>query len=540
MNALNAIRIFAPLLLSITLVFPCTGRAKVLSTDEKLRDLDQIVSIMKSGYGPLHYKTETQGLELDQIREKYANKIRSSRTNAEFYYLLVEFVAAFRDSHFSASLPSGYSATLPFSTDLVEGKVLIDTVNKKSEGLPFARGDEIVEINGQPVSVLVDQLQKGVGAGNPETARRKAAMRIAMRSGAQVPVPAGHAEVTVRNLSGALQTVKLNWEVTGSPIDEADPKTLPILNQSDPKDEMKLLSIRDYWEEFEGPQAEDSYRCSGRTRITIPADATIIMQKPFVAYYHPTPKGNIGYLRIGEYQPQGGSGEVEYDARFAQYEYAIGILEKETVGLIIDQDHNCGGSVDFMHRMAAFFIAGSFRPLQFQLLANKENYILYRQWFNSRTPYTPERENLERVFNLVKSTWETNEFLTPLTAIDGALEITPNHVQYTKPIVMLVDEMSGSGGDAFPALMQGYGRAKVLGNHTMGAGGNVRDLPPLNFSQVKLKLTKSLFYRPDGIPVENNGVTPDYPYLITKDDFIGGYLNYQAFYVSKLLDLIGK
>jgi C-terminal processing protease CtpA/Prc len=103
---------------------------------------------------------------------------------------------------------------------------------------------------------------------------------------------------------------------------------------------------------------------------------------------------------------------------------------------------------------------------------------------------------------------------------------------------MLIDEMSGSGGDAFPAMMQGLGRAMLFGSRTMGAGGHVLEMAALPYSGNSLRMTKSLFFRPDGTAVENNGVVPEVGYTITRDDFLYGYRNYQATYLAKLLSLI--
>ncbi len=44
---------------------------------------------------------------------------------------------------------------------------------------------------------------------------------------------------------------------------------------------------------------------------------------------------------------------------------------------------------------------------------------------------------------------------------------------YTKPILLLNDKMSGSGGDFFPAQMQANGRATVMGETSCGLGGPV-------------------------------------------------------------------
>jgi len=445
-------------ILGVGLLFESVAFGRELTYSEKLSDLDQIVSIMKSGYGPLQYKKAELGIDIDLLRNEYADKLRASRTNREFYYLLVEFVAEFRDSHFGASLPTKHGATLPFSTDLIRGKVLIDSINRAKldeKRFPFVVGDEIIEINGEPVGLVLDRFQKQVGAGNPLTARRKAAMRLTVRQGKWVPVPNGSVIFKIRHGSSEIvESVKLNWEVTGAPIDEmlvpAAARISPreFLNDFDPN-EFKMLSTREVWAEFEPARVEDSYRCSGATRIAIPTDATMIIEKPFVAYYHPTPKGNVGYLRIPHYNPQNEkSGAFEYDVRFAQYEYAISVLERNTVGLIIDQDHNCGGSVDFVHQVIGFFMSKAFQPLQFQLLGTKEQFLLYKNWMESRPPYTAERIYLERVFELVRAAWESGTFMTPKTALDGVPEVRPNAVVYTKPVLILIDEMAGSGGGA--------------------------------------------------------------------------------------------
>ncbi len=128
--------------------------------------------------------------------------------------------------------------------------------------------------------------------------------------------------------------------------------------------------------------------------------------------------------------------------------------------------------------------------------------------------------------------------MTPKTTFRAGRLLQPNPIRYTKPVLMLIDELSGSGGDAFPAMMQGLGRAKLMGTRTMGAGGHVLELSALNFSANELRITKSLFYHPNGTPVENNGVTPDFAYPITRSDFLNEYQDYQKAAVEKLLGMI--
>ena len=139
---------------------------------------------------------------------------------------------------------------------------------------------------------------------------------------------------------------------------------------------------------------------------------------------------------------------------------------------------------------------------------------------------------------MIKKGWKKGDFLSEKTPIVGEEVMNPNKVRYTKPIVMLIDYMSGSGGDAFPGLLQGYGRAKLFGTRTMGLGGHVTEIPNLNYSQIKLRMTRSLFYTPKDVEIENNGVTPDVQYKITRYDFLYDYKEYQKAYLKELFKLI--
>ncbi len=526
--------------ISIAVLFcALNSHARDLTVEEKLSDFNQLLSTIQSGYGPLQYKVNTQGMNYSELNKSYAEKIRQSKSNGEFYYLLVQYVASYKDSHFSAMLPTTHVAYLPLITDLVEGKVVIDKVDRDQlsvAAFPYERGDEVLEINGEPVEQVLQKMKTYRGLGFDLTARRTAAYLTTFRPGKTIPVPEGETTLKIQKRGTTTATlVTLKWDHQGEPLDESiTGRSLFTPKQAN----YDLLSLNDLWADLSHPKFEKGFRCSGTTRITIPKDATMIMQTPFVAYYHPTAKGNIGYLRIPEYYPQNERGEFEYELRFSQYEYAISVLEKNTAALIIDQDHNCGGSVEHLHKMVSLFMSEPFKPTDFQLLGNKKEYLSFKGWRDEMNPNTLGYQNMAKVLDLIKTAWDKGEFMTSKTSLEGVSKLPPGFVHYTKPIVMLIDEMSGSGGDAFPALMQGLDRAKLLGTRTMGAGGHVVEQPDLNYSQIKSRMTKSLFFRPDGTAIENNGATPDYPYAITLDDYVGGYLGYQAFYLSKVMEMI--
>lgn len=516
-----------------------------LTLEQKISDLEQMVAMVKAGYGPLRYKKEKYNIDVDSLKNIYADKIRETKTNAEFYYTLIHFISEFHDGHFRATLPTDLKASVPFDTDLVNGAVLIGEINRElltEKDFVFQKGDEILAVDGIDISSVLDELQKYRGLGFSQSERRMAAMAITVRDGKRMPIPSGDVTFKIRRgTSATIQEAKLTWKVDGTAIDELDtPAITKIFKRARPLaqanyDELSTFSLMN---EIHNPQTERTFRCSGNSRIEMPEGAVSIMKEPFVAYYYSTAKGNIGYLRIPHYSPMNQKNEEEFDQRFAQYEYAVSELEKNTVGLVIDQDHNCGGSVGYLHRLMSLFVSNDFQPMQFQLLANKSEFLKFSEWVKETPEHTLVRTDVERVQNLIKTSWLNGEFMTPMTAIDGNKSVSPNVIHYTKPIIVLIDEMSGSGGDAFPSLLKGLGRAKLVGTRTMGLGGHVEKQPALFYSQIVPEMTKSLFYRPDGVAVENNGAEPDFGYTITRDDFMYGYHGYRTFYTNKILELL--
>jgi C-terminal processing protease CtpA/Prc len=118
---------------------------------------------------------------------------------------------------------------------------------------------------------------------------------------------------------------------------------------------------------------------------------------------------------------------------------------------------------------------------------------------------------------------------------------------YTKPLLILVDAMSASMGEVFPAILQDPGRALVFGERTMGAGGNVVPVGPLGTSDILVTVTESLIWRSrkvalaDGTTtryLENIGIIPDYPYEITLEDFLFGFEGYRAAIERALTSMI--
>lgn len=100
-----------------------------------------------------------------------------------------------------------------------------------------------------------------------------------------------------------------------------------------------------------------------------------------------------------------------------------------------------------------------------------------------------------------------------------------NRVQYSGPLVVMVNALSASASEILAAALQDYGRAVIVGSPTFGKGTvqrfynldnaipNSPELQPLG----EIKVTTQKFYRINGGSTQLKGVTPD---VILPDDFL--------------------
>jgi len=89
------------------------------------------------------------------------------------------------------------------------------------------------------------------------------------------------------------------------------------------------------------------------------------------------------------------------------------------------------------------------------------------------------------------------------------------NIQWNKPLVILVNELSASASEIFAAAMQDYNRAVIIGSEQTFGKGTVQNLLPLNnyYKYSKdlgaLKMTIQKFYRINGGSTQLKGVMSD-------------------------------
>lgn len=264
----------------------------------------------------------------------------------------------------------------------------------------------------------------------------------------------------------------------------------------------------------------------------------------------------VGYLRIPSYAPS----LIITILPFLRY--TIHELEKKSDFLIIDQANNPGGYVilsDWMiHALTGKF--DSSKHLKFAAKPSISFMRSYAEILNQiaeikdidqnlqkelikrasvelekiRTAYKNQNNLTEPLDMTIMSDYSKivlDQFFVNKEATSSlninkwainllfGMDITKDYF-YSKPVYFLTNELDFSGGDATPASLQDYGRVKIIGTRTAGAGGTVEEFQMKSFLDSTIHLTTSLMVRSNGQLVENYGVTPDFVIERTKTDLL--------------------
>jgi len=184
---------------------------------------------------------------------------------------------------------------------------------------------------------------------------------------------------------------------------------------------------------------------------------------------------------------------------------------------------NPGGSVAFVEGIAQLLHPHVFRTLGFEVRATAGWVFTSQARLNTARLTNQEPWVISLLEQNLAQVKQANQELRGRTGpislnATGGLELAPHPAAYSKPVMILVDGFSASGGDMLPAILQDNGRALIAGQRTMGAGGNVVSFTSGSHTEIFFRVTQSLMNRKepvitDEFPaapyVENIGVRPD-------------------------------
>lgn len=555
-------RRFLLVLLPLVLAPSAPHAQEALTDKQRIADLEQLASFYAKNYAPYEWKRDVIGFDLLRLTP-WLQRVQHA-DDLEFQEALIEYVASLNDAHDLIAFPTTFFASLGFTVDIYDGKVLIDGINRTLlpvAQFPFNIGDELVSVDGASAQQLIESFRKYAIAANQRSTDRVAASRIVSRSQQimpHTPELGTHATIVVRYASnGSLNTFAVPWVKTGIPISSQGPVISPLRGNG------RLFPLPS---EPSGGPASGSSSASNplvfQAAEVIPADDTL---PAYMAPIHPLlnasvskdyfavlgiggrfpiwarPPGFVqrlgaaptdffftghymsGGLRIGVIRIPSMSPPSVATA-LAQLDSELTFFNANTDALVIDVMRNPGGLVSFVDAISQRFIPAEFQTLGFQVRATGAWLFSFAAQLNAAkaNPTTPPNviANLQANFDEVLSAFNEGRPLSNPVSLHalGSLTLQPLPNAYTKPLIVLVDEFSASGGDAFPAIMQDNNRGPIVGMRTMGAGGSVIQLPATAYTESISRFTVSMMHRgrliqtPDFPPapyVENIGVRPD-------------------------------
>lgn len=542
------------MLLSVFLVAGFSAQAEVSSElkAQLTAEMKLIGSIYQNQYAPKQWKERHLGWSVERELNTALTKIDAATSVQEYRAALKDFVASTQDYHVSVSFFATERASLAFQVKTVEGKTLIVDVNRKKlsqDAFPFSAGDELLAIDGKPVSEILKELQAKQGLNVPGTDAALADLFLTGRSArANLKVPQGPVLLTLQRAKDKEPTTfQLVWDYQKelAPGSMSDKKS--ILEIDEPKSKAfdeKPMMMSAHAQPF--MEADRSWGIGQRTSF-LPQLGEKVWQSAddsiFDAYIYLNAQGKlVGVVRIPSYLP------ADTDAALKEMAALLEKFEKQTSALVIDQVNNPGGSVFYLYALVSMLVKDSVTTPQHKMNLNLADVNNAASMLKELSKVTNDKEaketmgenfsgfpvtyqlvvNIRGYSQFILDQWAAGKRLTDPHYIYGVDMINPhNKVKYTKPIVVLVNELDFSGGDFFPAILQDNKRVTIVGTRTAGAGGYVRPVTfPNSFGFQNLTLTGSIAERIDRNPIENLGVTPDVALKVTVEDIAKNFEKY--------------
>jgi hypothetical protein len=520
-----------------------------LTMDQKVSDFQALAGLYAKRYGPYEWKRDTLSFDLFNITPWLA-QVQATRNDLDFYEVMSLYVSSLNDAHDVYQLPSTFQASLNFFVDIYDGKLLVDSINRlrlPAAEFGFVTGYELVSIDGQDAQKQLDGLLRYEIAANPRSTRRLAAQLLTIRPQVLMPHAADVPEISVvlfRRPDGNLESYRIPWSKSGLLLTTVGRYTTPgstgtaagLAHLSDPgqsdpplPDETpSWLQVLNRLQNCRLPdRAVNGFGAQAPVFAAALPSSFVLRQgrsfaDPFYSGVFSANAHTIGFIRIPSYAP------ANPITALATFQSEIAFFQANTEGLVIDEMRNPGGSVSYLNALVSNLMPSKWRSVPFELRATSEWVQAVSSALVAATSMGAPQNILDLLKNIRDEIMAANSAMRgrtkpiPLDDVtidrDPAMDTKGNVIAYTKPLLVLVDEMSASGGDAFAATIQDNARGPLLGWRTMGAGGNVEGWEAGSYSLGFTTVTESLMVRKDTIVtaeyppapyVENIGVRPD-------------------------------
>ncbi|MGH9657538.1 MAG: S41 family peptidase [Bryobacteraceae bacterium] len=543
----------------LALIAVAAARAQ-LTTEEKLLDLQSLAALYAKQYAPYEWKRDALKVDLLNLGP-WMERARRTKDDLEFYEVLSSYVASLNDLHTVYLLPSDFIAFLGFSVDLYDGRPLIDQISRLQlpvRDYPFDIGDELVSIDGRTSAEWLAEFARFSAFANKRSTDRFNAIFLTFRE--QDLYPRAHeigdrARVVIRRRSGEVENYSIPWIKFGTPVTTIGPVPAPRLTSTNNRvDEPGIEGLEDdtpnflkrWWRLQNAHRAETpGMRRAGLDLAALrgfgaiapvwnrPAGFVQRLGRPSDFFFSGTYQAQgkrIGYLRIPSFQPALSSAVINFAIR--QFDAEIAFLRENTDALVLDVMRNPGGIPCYVEELARRVIPTPFEGLRQEVRPTREWILEYASVLEEARLFGVDTwivVLLEEIVKQLQSAYRENRGRTgslPVCGItfdrDPVRDRDGKVIAYDKPMLVLIDEFSTSGGEMLPALIQDAGRAPLFGVRTAGGGGVVSAFAtPVGFySEGFATATQSLIVRrrpvvtpdfPTSSYIENIGVRPEIP-----------------------------
>jgi C-terminal processing protease CtpA/Prc len=218
----------------------------------------------------------------------------------------------------------------------------------------------------------------------------------------------------------------------------------------------------------------------------------------------------------------------------------LAYLQANTNGLIVDVMHNPGGNAIFEDAVYSYLSPQPYQQLQavwrptiaFATQAAQQLYNAEASGADQGTVafYRTMLQQVEAAYAQGADLTAPYPLIGTTVLRNPAVDNQGNSIAYSKPIMLLTDDLTVSAADAFAATFQDNKRGIIFGIRTNGAGGNLGQFRAGPYSEGGVTYESNLNIRNHTVSVpgypptqyfDNVGVQPDIVQdLMTKDNLI--------------------
>jgi hypothetical protein len=511
-------------------------------------------------------KEAKYGFKFDALVRDYRSRVKHARNEAEYRGIFQEFISRFRDAHVSLSAElvndASHAFRLPVSVMPIENTFVVYNVGEAAKDA-VKIGDEVLAIDGKSPQALLTDFLKYVGTPNDLSSAHIAAARLTSRSiFLSKGIKAGQtAKLHLRGADGAERDAVLTWTEVPHLLPPLAPP--PQAGKSGPHTTIAASSMAAEvtTAELSKMGARVPFYMTDAVKAALGITAEVKPSAAALAKFNLTPEAaaQVNYFaatyaqggkkvllfRMPDYEPTDAAASLNYIR-------ALFDDQKDQVdALVFDETHNPGGSVDFAFGVVSLLAKSTVNSMVQEMHGDRlwiQSFADAANQVAQANPNDPLAAALTADAHLVDDAYSAHKPLSvpiPMFAVNPTLD--PDAAHWTKPFVMLTDELSVSCADFVPLLVQANGLAPLFGQRTMGGGGNVEQVATLTNTQAQLSISRGLGtvfdptgQYPDSRFIEDNGVTPDVSYSHTLADYRAGYVAYVNAFNATLKQQLAK